>query len=74
MKSPARSNEPLLVQALEEAIFYRQALLAGELGSVKGFESEDRARIREYRKLLAHARGRTIRRRRNGNPHPGEVR
>jgi len=78
------SNEPLVVQALEEAILYRQALLTGEIESVKGFESEDRTRIREYRKLLQHARAKAISHRslvvaarkgeNNGNPHPGEVR
>ena len=64
------SNEPLIVQALEEAILFRQWCADGNPEPTR---SEDLAHIREYRKLLQHARGRRLERT-NGNLHPGEVR
>lgn len=66
-----RSNEPLVVQALEEAILFRQWCAEG---NPEPFKSEDLSRVREYRKLLNHARGRAIGERRNGNLHPRKVR
>lgn len=71
MQSLSPSNEPLLVQALEEAILFRRWCADG---NSEPYKSEDLIRIREYRKLLFRARGRTILRRRSGNSHPGEVR
>ena len=73
------SNEPLVVQALEEAILFRQWCADG---NPDPYRSEDLERIREYRKLLHQARARAIEvrgqksgvRGRNGNSHPGKVR
>lgn len=61
------SNEPLIVQALEEAILFRQFSAAQ---SPEPSRSEDLERIREYRKLLQRARSKTMERRR---PHESEV-
>ena len=58
---PPGSNEPLLVQALEEAILFRQSCADG---NPEPYRSEDRLRIREYRKLLHRARGKVLLRKR----------
>jgi len=66
------SNEPLLVQALEEAILFRR--LWADLNP-EPFRSEDRERVREYRKLLQRARAKILEQRTaDGNTHPGKVR
>lgn len=65
------SNEPLVVQALEEAILFRQWCADG---NPEPYKSEDLARVREYRKLLHHARARRMQKRNsNANSHPREV-
>lgn len=79
MDRAGQSNEPLVVQALEEAILFRQWCADGNpepFRSTAGRDrSEDWARIREYRKLLQRARAKVITRRvGNGNTHPREVR
>ena len=52
-----QSNEPLIIQAIEEAILFRQACAYSNLEPLK---SGDRERVREYRKLLHYVRGRLI--------------
>ena len=76
-----QSNEPLIVQAIEDAILLRRS--EAEAHS-EPFKSHHLVRLREYRKLLLHARGRLIQSRdrkgagikgtSNGNLHPAEVR
>lgn len=57
-----KSNEPIIVQALEEAILFREWCARGK---PEPFKSEDWEQVREYRKLLQHARARAIRQRAN---------
>ena len=66
-RSLGTSNEPLIVQALEEAILFRQWCADGNPEPTR---SEDLAHIREYRKLLQRARSKTMEKRR---PHESEV-
>lgn len=76
-----RSNEPLVAQALQDAIEHRQSLARsllvalslplepGDLGIVNGLKEENLRMIQGYRQLLDRVRMKQIEKRSQGENH-----